>query len=138
MDIHRSPTDKDESDTELALLAAVESGADALTFLGALGGVRVDHALSNVELLAHPALAGRPAWLFDEHGVRLSLLTAPDGTGRAVTREASGRAGDLVSLIPLGGSADGRDDRGAAVSARRRGAGPRPDARGVQRADRLR
>lgn len=107
VDIRRSPADKDESDTELAVLAAVEAGADAVTILGALGGVRVDHALSNVGLLEHPALAGRPAWLFDEHGVRLSLVSAPDGAGRAVVREAAGRTGDLVSLVPLGVSAAG-------------------------------
>ena len=107
VDIRRSPADKDESDTELALLAAVEAGADAVTILGALGGVRVDHALSNVGLLEHPALAGRAAWLFDEHAIRLSLLAAPDDAGRAVTRELVGRAGDLVSLIPLGASAAG-------------------------------
>jgi thiamine pyrophosphokinase len=107
VDIRRSPTDKDESDTELAVLSAVDAGAGAVTILGGLGGVRVDHALSNVELLEHPALAGRPAWLYDERGVRVSLLTAPDGSGRAVTREAAGRAGDLVSLIPLGVSAAG-------------------------------
>jgi thiamine pyrophosphokinase len=107
VDIRRSPADKDESDTELALLAAVGDGADAVTILGALGGVRVDHALSNVGLLEHPALAGRPAWLFDERAARLSLLSAPDGAGRAVSRELAGRAGDLVSLIPLGISAAG-------------------------------
>ena len=102
VDIRRSPTDKDESDTELALLAAVEAGAGALTILGALGGVRVDHALSNVALLEHPALNRRPTWLFDEHAVRISLIAAPDPTGRPVTRDAAGRIGDLVSLVPLG------------------------------------
>jgi thiamine pyrophosphokinase len=107
VDIRRSPADKDESDTELALLAAVGHGAGAVTILGALGGVRVDHALSNVGLLEHPALAGRPAWLFDERAARLSLLSAPDGAGRAVSRELAGRAGDLVSLIPLGISVAG-------------------------------
>jgi thiamine pyrophosphokinase len=107
VDIRRSPTEKDESDAELALLAAVEAGADQVTILGALGGVRADHALANVELLEHPALAGRAAWLFDEHCARLSLLSAPDGAGRPVTRDTAGRAGDLVSLVPLGVSAAG-------------------------------
>ena len=43
--IDRVAVDKDESDTELALLAAVAAGADTVTILGGLGGVRVDHAL---------------------------------------------------------------------------------------------
>ena len=53
--IDRAPVDKDESDTELAVLAAVEADPARITILGALGGTRLDHALGNVWLLAHPA-----------------------------------------------------------------------------------
>jgi thiamine pyrophosphokinase len=97
--------DKDESDTELALLAAVEAGAERITILGGLGGERIDHALANVALLQHPALDQRDARLYDEAGARLSLLVGPDRHGLPGARELSGRAGDLVSLIPLGESA---------------------------------
>ena len=107
VDVRLADTDKDESDAELALLAAIADGADAVTILGALGGSRIDHALANVGLLAHPALEGRSAWLYDERAARISLLTAPDAAGNAVTRELNGRADDLVSLIPEGGSAAG-------------------------------
>src|SRR5215213_5669716 len=41
--IDRVAADKDESDSELALLAAIGAGADAIVLLGALGGARVDH-----------------------------------------------------------------------------------------------
>lgn len=105
--IERAVPDKDESDAELALLAAIAGGADAVTILGALGGARIDHALANVGLLAHPALAGRPATLFDERAARISLLVAPDPAGRAAERRLEGRAGDLVSLVPDGTSATG-------------------------------
>lgn len=105
--IRRVAADKDESDAELALLAALDDGADAVTILGALGGSRIDHALANVGLLGHPALDGRPARLYDERAARISLLEAPDGAGRPVTRELRGRAGDLVSLIPAGVAASG-------------------------------
>jgi thiamine pyrophosphokinase len=104
VDVRRSPVDKDESDTELALLAAVEAGARSVAILGALGGMRIDHALSNVALLEHPALAGREAWLYDEHAVRISLIAAD---GREVSRKLEGRAGDLVSFVPLGTTAQG-------------------------------
>lgn len=107
VDVQRAATDKDESDTELALLAAIEAGAGAVIILGALGGPRVDHALANVGLLAHPALERRPALLYDERATRISLLTAPDAEGNEVTRELHGRAGDLVSLVPQGGAASG-------------------------------
>jgi thiamine pyrophosphokinase len=97
--IRRSPADKDESDTELALLAAVERDAPRITILGALGGARFDHALANVWLLDHPAAAGRDLRLVDA-GARLRLI----GPG---TSDLSGRPGDLVSLIAFGGDAGG-------------------------------
>jgi thiamine pyrophosphokinase len=101
--IRRVATDKDETDTELALLEAIDAGARSITVLGGLGGVRVDHALANVSLLLHPALERRAARLYDAAGARLSVLVAPDHLGMSVTAELEGRAGDLVSLIPLGG-----------------------------------
>lgn len=99
--VDRVAREKDASDTELAILAAIEAGADELTILGGLGGVRVDHALTNVALLEHPALAGRPARLYDERAARISLLRGP---GEA---ELAGHVDDLVTLVPFGGAAVG-------------------------------
>ena len=93
------PVDKDETDTELALRAAVEAGASAVTILGALGGPRLDHALANVALLAHPALGERTAELLDGRS-RVRLLRGP------ATLSLPGMAGDVVSLIPFGGDAE--------------------------------
>jgi thiamine pyrophosphokinase len=103
--IERVATDKDESDTELALLAAIVAGAEVVTILGGLGGLRVDHAIANLTLLQHPALENRQAQLYDESGARLSVLVGPDRHGLPGTRELTGRVGDLVSLVPLGESA---------------------------------
>ena len=100
--IHRAPVDKDESDAELALLAAIARGAGRVTMLGAFGGPRLDHALANLWLLAHPALAATDVLLLDA-GQRVSLLVAPDSTGQPVTRALPGRIGGLVSLLPFGG-----------------------------------
>src|SRR4029079_6306556 len=47
----RTTSDKDESDTELAVLEAVRLGATRITVLGALGGPRLDHGLANGWLL---------------------------------------------------------------------------------------
>jgi thiamine pyrophosphokinase len=105
--IERAETDKDESDTELAVLAAVREGADTVTILGALGGVRIDHALANIGLLRHPALGDRPTWLYDEMASRISVIGAPGPEGGAVTRDLAGRPGDLVSLLPTGDAAEG-------------------------------
>jgi thiamine pyrophosphokinase len=92
--------EKDETDTELALHAALDASADEVVILGAFGGERLDHALANASLLAHPALAGRTAVLLDG-GSRVRLLTGPGSLA------LDGRAGDLVSLIPFGSDAHG-------------------------------
>ena len=102
--VERVAVDKDETDTELALIAAVEAGAEVVTILGALGGVRVDHALANVALLEHPVLERGEARLYDEAGARLSLLIGGDDPGLPSARDLDGRVGDLVSLIPVGES----------------------------------
>jgi thiamine pyrophosphokinase len=104
----RTSSDKDESDTELAVLEAVRLGATRITVLGALGGPRLDHELANVWLLALDALGGVPTALLDER-VRVTLLEAPgpDGVGRAVRRELPGVVGATVSLLPFGGDVEG-------------------------------
>lgn len=98
--------DKDESDTELAIEAAVAGGADDVTILGAFGGRRLDHAIANLALLAHPALGDRPAELLDG-AARVRLVRAPARDGGDVVTPLPGRVGELVSLIPFGGDAEG-------------------------------
>jgi thiamine pyrophosphokinase len=93
-------TDKDESDTELAVIAAAAAGAGDVTILGALGGRRIDHALANVALLAHEALSGRGARLLDA-AARVTLLSGPGPDGSSAAGRFEGRPGDLVSLLPL-------------------------------------
>jgi thiamine pyrophosphokinase len=104
--VRRHSPDKDESDTELALLEAVALGATRITVLGALGGPRIDHALANLWLLSHPRLAGLDLVLLDA-AARARLITAPGPGGGAVTVRLPGRAGAIVSLLPFGGDADG-------------------------------
>jgi len=109
--MERVPAEKDESDTELALLAALRAGADTVILLGCLGGPRIDHGVANLALLAHPALAGHLAWAYDERPRRTSLLACgdggADGSGRPVDRSFDGAIGDLVSLLPMGADAEG-------------------------------
>jgi thiamine pyrophosphokinase len=110
--IERVAAEKDASDAELAVLAAMAAGVDEVALIGGLGGPRVDHALANVVLLGHPALAGRTLRLYDEHAARISLLVAPDAVapgavGGEVVGDFVGRIGDLVSLVPIGDSAIG-------------------------------
>jgi thiamine pyrophosphokinase len=103
--LHRAPVETDESDTELAVQVAIRAGAGDVTILGAFGGQRLDHALANVALLAHPALAGIGARLLDAR-TRASLIRGP---GRATV---TGRVGDVISLLALDGRVDGITTQG--------------------------
>jgi thiamine pyrophosphokinase len=105
---------KDESDLELAVLAAVARGATRLTILGALGGPRFDHAVANAWLLAHPALDGRHAVLLGA-ATRVRLL---DATAAAASARLVGAPGDLVSLFPFGADATGVTTTGLAFPLR--------------------
>lgn len=92
--VDRARPDKDESDTELAVRAALDAGASDITIVGALGGVRFDHALANVALLGLPAQLDRPARLLAPEA-RVQLLVGPGEL------DLGGRVGDIVSLLPL-------------------------------------
>lgn len=103
----RHPTHKDETDSELALHEAVALGARRITILGALGG-RIDHAMANIMLLLMPLLEGVDTTIFDGRS-RLFLLRGAASSRMAATRGVvvTGEAGDVLSLIPLGGDAEG-------------------------------
>ena len=95
--IERYPVNKDETDLELALQLAIAEGFRSIRIAAALGG-RLDQTLGNLFLLMSPTLA--------EYDVRLE-----DGRCEVfiIRKEAEiiGRAGDLVSLLPLSGPACG-------------------------------
>ncbi len=109
--LERTRPDKDESDTELAVAAALRLGADGIIVVGGLGGPRVDHALANIGLLAMPALAERTAVLLDGRS-RVTLIRAPGPDGAAVSRRLPGRPGDTISLLPMGPGVEGVTTKG--------------------------
>jgi thiamine pyrophosphokinase len=104
---------KDESDTELAVRAALERGADGIVILGGLGGPRVDHALANIGLLAQPGLLGVPACLLHPRA-RVTLISAPGPGGLPVEVALPGPVGSLVSLLPQGDGVDSVTTHGLA------------------------
>ena len=98
--VDRYPADKEASDTELAIRAAVEAGADRIDVLGATGGPRLDHELANLLLLADPEFASVELEVV-AGGARVRALR---GAGELRLR---GGVGDLVTLLPIGGDARG-------------------------------
>ena len=129
--VDRAPFDKDESDTELAVRAALDRRPAAIAILGALGGPRLDHALANLALLALPELRGVDVRLVAADA-RVRLLATPYATGSV---ELDGRVGDLVTLLPVGADAIGVTTAGLAYPLRGETLVPRPLARPVEPAD---
>lgn len=62
--IIRVPSEKNETDTELAINTALENGADELYIVGGLSG-RLDHTLSNLYLLEALSKSGASAVICD-------------------------------------------------------------------------
>lgn len=62
--IIRVPSEKDETDTQLAINTAIENGANELYIIGGLSG-RLDHTLSNIYLLEALAKGGITACICD-------------------------------------------------------------------------
>jgi thiamine pyrophosphokinase len=95
--VERHPAAKDQTDLELAVVAAQRRGATRVVIVGA-GGGRIDHELANLMLLASRAYAP----------LRLEVIGAG---GRIVAVhdriEIAGAPGDLVTLLAVGGPAVG-------------------------------
>jgi thiamine pyrophosphokinase len=88
-----------ETDTELALLAALEWQPDIIVLLGALGG-RLDHALANILLLTRTAFIPLDIRIID--GKQEAFLAKP-GQWNSIR----GDEGDTVTLLPVGEDALG-------------------------------
>jgi thiamine pyrophosphokinase len=108
--IDRRPSDKDESDTELAVRTALARRPRSIVILGALGGPRLDHALANLALLALPELR--------EVDVRLIAADARVRVVEPGTTRLEGRVDDLVTLLPIGADATGVTTAGLAYPLR--------------------
>ncbi len=113
---HSHPPAKDETDLELALLWAADQSSSQpgqIIILGALGG-RPDQMLANLLLLALPELAG--------HDVRIAdgpwQIRLIRGGETATFTTIDGAPDDLLSLIPLGGEANGIVTEGLAYPLR--------------------
>jgi len=99
VEVIRHPTDKDATDLELAIQLAIGRGMEDLLILGAVGD-RWDQSLASFFLLDRYAQATTSIRLVD--GPQEAFLIRA-GEERVV----EGRAGDVVSLIPLRQDASG-------------------------------
>lgn len=94
-EITRHPTDKQQTDTELALALAVTMDPAHLTLIG--GGDRLDHTIAGIGALGAPALTSIPrldAWWDGQH------VEVIHGPGKATLRLV---AGSTMSLLAIHG-----------------------------------
>jgi thiamine pyrophosphokinase len=94
VELETYPAEKEQTDGELALDAALKRGADEIVVVGGFGGARLDHMVGNLMLLAHEDFAAIDVALVTEHATFRSLL----GPG---ILELEGAPGDWVTLEPL-------------------------------------
>ncbi len=97
VELVRHDASKDETDLELALLRAAAPNPDRLIVIGLDGG-RFDHQLSSTLMLADERLASVDVEAY-VGATKITVIRSK----RALT----GRVGDLVSLISIGGPAVG-------------------------------
>ncbi len=88
---------KDSTDMEIAMLAAVERRSSHITVLGATG-TRVDHMLGSLKNLSIALEAGIPCFLVDRNN-RIRLTDVADAPVRLKRGE---QFGDYVSLLAFG------------------------------------
>ena len=95
--VERHPEAKDATDLELALDAALVRGARRVLVLGGHGG-RLDHLLANAAVLASDRFAA--VEIVAQMGAAVVTVIRPEAS-------LVGTPGDLVSLLAVGGPAEG-------------------------------
>ncbi|MEA2059817.1 MAG: thiamine diphosphokinase [Thermodesulfobacteriota bacterium] len=91
------PVKKDASDTELAVLWAMENRASEIIMMGTTG-TRLDHTLANLFLMKKIALRGIRCRTIDDHNEIFPVLD---------TLTLKGKPGELLSIIPAGEKVEG-------------------------------
>ena len=109
-EIHKP--EKDETDTEQALLTAARQGCEAVDILGALGG-RMDHAIGNIQLMYQFFCQGMEVNIYDAR-TRLYLL----GGHKVFHREEV--YGKYISFLPMTETVEGLTLRGFKYPLQRR------------------
>lgn len=104
----RHPVDKDATDLELALDEALALSPSRILVLAGTGG-RLDHELSTLLLLASPRYAATPVDAV-VGAARVHVLRGE--------RVLAGEPGELVSLVPVHGAAEGVETEGLAYPLR--------------------
>ncbi|ACV62648.1 thiamine pyrophosphokinase [Desulfofarcimen acetoxidans DSM 771] len=91
--VKRYPPEKDQVDTELAIIEAIKLKPEQILLMGVLGD-RLDHTLANIQLLVIPAAKEIECCIISD--CHMISLIMPEHTA-----VIEGKPGDLLSLLPL-------------------------------------
>lgn len=97
VEVRQFAEEKDQTDLELAVFAALEMQPARIRIVGALGG-RLDQTLANIFMLTKPELSNADIRLVDPSQEAFLIRQSA---------QLAGQAGQRVSLLPLNGQVDG-------------------------------
>ncbi len=100
------PSEKDETDTEIALDLAISEGMTCIDIYGGVG-TRLDHSMGNIQLL-YKAMQQQVTCRLVSHHNQVMLVDKHI--------EVTGQKGDLLSLMPLTPKVSGVTTKGLAYS----------------------
>ncbi|MDY3282536.1 thiamine diphosphokinase [Dysosmobacter sp.] len=101
----RSPVEKDDTDTMLAVKTGLEKGCKEFHLYGGTGGKRLDHTLANLQTLLYLRRRGARGYLYDDDFVWTAI------ENEELTVEKTVEWG-LFSAFCLGDRAEGVDEEG--------------------------
>ena len=99
IEIHKYNSEKDYSDTDIALKLAIDLHVSKITIIGATG-TRIDHILANIHILTYALDAKIPCYIVDPNN-KIYL------TNNSVLLNKTEIYGKYISLIPLTSSVEG-------------------------------
>lgn len=102
VEIMKYNTQKDETDTQLAIELAIKLKVNEVILLGSLG-TRIDHSLANIYLLEYIVKKGIQAQIIDQCN-RIYLIDKKI--------KLKGKKGDLLSLLPFSDIVKGISTKG--------------------------
>ena len=103
--ILRSPVEKDDTDTSLAMKEGLRRGYRDFQIYGGTGGLRLDHTVANLQMLLWLRRQGARGWLYDNRFV----YTAIENESISIPRTVEW---GLLSVFCLGADAGGIREEG--------------------------